>query len=656
MKLNLKKALGITTGLATVAVNLIATATGANAATVTGCGDAPTGGTLTNEGSYCQLVFDTAGSHDWTLPTGITGLTALLVGGGGGSGPGYGSTTGSGWGYGGNGGDVVYADLSSETAGTVVSAVVGDGGTAAAGATAATAGSSSTVSVSSSVIKEAVGGIGDSGYGGAYSGAYYGYYGDGAGVNGTSSSSAGLNPKTDSSAPTIFSTLDYEYGRGGIVYQDTAAPQTIGQGGSVVAVADWSEIQGNGTAGVVVYRYNTIESAITLTVDKASISNGESATFTSNAPGDQFAAAYLDGQYMGDGPFGAAPTSLNWSDFGGCDSHVLTLRLYASKVGDNPPSPYWSDSYLASAEITFAADPSMCDPAITLTADKSSISNGEGVNFTSNAPGDNLNAVFLDGVFFGDGSYDSTPNPFDWSIVGGCHDQVMTMRVYSTKYVDITSDPSFSDPYLATVDVTVLGDPSMCEVVHHQVSVTKSGRGHGSVTNSSTSVAAGEHFVSTATAAAGSKFDGWVCTPSSYNTTNAQISFVPSADVSCVAKFSLNAPVVVPAVSHKSIKAVFYFSGDSSRLSTSTRLKLRAISKQLKAGSGVKVVVEGFVFKTQNTSNDRKLSLARARNVVAYLRLLGVNAVFSSNSRGIAKQHNYTARRAELVATWNLAS
>ena len=395
---------------------------------------------------------------------------------------------------------------------------------------------------------------------------------------------------------------------------------------------------------------------ITLTADKSSISNGESSTFTSNAPGDQFAAAYLDGVFFGDGPFGAAPTSLNWSDFGGCDSHVLTLRLYASKVGDNPPSPYWSDSYLASAEITFAADPSMCDPAITLTADKSSISNGEGVNFTSNAPGDNLNAVFLDGVFFGDGSYDSTPNPFDWSIVGGCHDQVMTMRVYSTKYVDITSDPSFSDPYLATVDVTVLGDPSMCEVVHHQVSVTKSGRGHGSVTNSSTSVAAGEHFVSTATAAAGSKFDGWVCTPSSYNTTNAQISFVPSADVSCVAKFSLNAPVVVPAVSHKSIKAVFYFSGDSSRLSTSTRLKLRAISKQLKAGSGVKVVVEGFVFKTQNTSNDRKLSLARARNVVAYLRLLGVNAVFSSNSRGIAKQHNYTARRAELVATWNLAS
>jgi outer membrane protein OmpA-like peptidoglycan-associated protein len=123
-----------------------------------------------------------------------------------------------------------------------------------------------------------------------------------------------------------------------------------------------------------------------------------------------------------------------------------------------------------------------------------------------------------------------------------------------------------------------------------------------------------------------------------------------------VAKFSLNAPVVTPASTHKSIKAVFYFSGDSSKLSASTRAKLRAISKQLKAGAGVKVVVEGFVFKTPNTSNDRKLSYARAKNVVAYLRLLGVKAVFSSNARGIAKQHNATARRAELVATWNLPS
>jgi hypothetical protein len=247
MKLNLKKALGITTGLATVAVNLIATATGANAATVAGCGDAPAGGTLTNEGSYCQLVFDTAGSHEWTLPAGITGLTALLVGGGGGSGPGYGSSTGGGWGYGGNGGDVVYSDLSTEPASTVLTAVVGDGGAAAAGTSTATAGGSSSISSTSGALATAVGGIGDSGYGGAYTGTYAGYYGNGAGVNGTSTSEAGLNPKNDVAAPSLFSDLNYEYGRGGIVYQDTAGAQTIGQGGSVVAVADWSEVQGAGT-------------------------------------------------------------------------------------------------------------------------------------------------------------------------------------------------------------------------------------------------------------------------------------------------------------------------------------------------------------------------------------------------------------------------
>ena len=599
MKPNLRKALGITTGLATVAMNLIATSTGANAATVTGCGDSPVGATLTNEGSFCQVVFDTVGSHDFTLPTGISGLTALLVGGGGGSGPGF-SQIGTGWGYSGQGGNVTYSDLSSQAAATVLTTVVGDGGAAATPTAQAVSGGESTISASTTVLASAAGGLGNAGDNNSVAPTFFGYYYDAKGLAGGSATNAGLNPKNDISAPTLFANLDYEYGRGGRIYDTTPGAQTIGQGGSVTAIALLSEVEGAGTAGTVILRYNVITPAaftIEAAIDSSSTAMGSiSSNGGSVTAGDTF-------------------TSIATANAG-----------YHFDHWDCTPGSYATDS----ATLSFTVS----------------------------------EAVSCNAFFAADA------------------------------------------------------------VSNHQVTVTYGGTGSGSVSNLSESVVDGEQFFSAATADAGSTFDGWECTPSTYNTSDSEIGFVPSEDVTCVAMFSLNAvtsytvnwdaaggtvsptsvtvndggfatiptptragftfwgwtdgegnpgqgqyvvtgnhtwtavwqPVIEPVVAPKAIKAVFYFTGDSSKLSNSTRAQLSKIAKKLKALPGAKVAVQGFVFKTPDITRDQKLSLARAKNIVIYLRHLGVKATFTFDARGIAKQHNFRARRAELVAMWNLPS
>ena len=73
------------------------------------CGTAPTGGTLTQAGDYCQVVFETPGDYSLTVPTSSNQLFALVVG----AGSGVQGAAGDGEGYAGNAGRVVYKDLSS---------------------------------------------------------------------------------------------------------------------------------------------------------------------------------------------------------------------------------------------------------------------------------------------------------------------------------------------------------------------------------------------------------------------------------------------------------------------------------------------------------------------------------------------------------------
>lgn len=100
---------------------------------------------------------------------------------------------------------------------------------------------------------------------------------------------------------------------------------------------------------------------------------------------------------------------------------------------------------------------------ITLTADKTVVQNGEGVTFTTNAPGLNYAAFFIGGEYWASGLVETTPNPFVWMMVAPCASVDVTYRVYSyssdtADYTDAATAALFGEPYAASVDVEFAGD------------------------------------------------------------------------------------------------------------------------------------------------------------------------------------------------------
>ena len=75
------------------------------------------------------VTFSTVGSTSWTVPSGVSSVSVLVVGGGGGGG----WHDGDGGGGGGGGGGVIYNPSYSVTPGQAITVVVGAGGTAGFG-------------------------------------------------------------------------------------------------------------------------------------------------------------------------------------------------------------------------------------------------------------------------------------------------------------------------------------------------------------------------------------------------------------------------------------------------------------------------------------------------------------------------------------------
>jgi len=115
---------------------------------------------------------------------------------------------------------------------------------------------------------------------------------------------------------------------------------------------------------------------------------------------------------------------------------------------------------LAATTIAVAMSVGFAAPAsasqITLTADDMVVENGEGVTFTTNAPGGNLAAFFIAGEYWNSGTVETTPNPFSWDIVQPCTTVTVTYRVYNETSTGL--QPLFSTPYVATIDVDFVGD------------------------------------------------------------------------------------------------------------------------------------------------------------------------------------------------------
>ncbi len=230
------------TGVAALGGNYIApsqfysswreTTTGGTASTLTAC--APTSST---SGGFTTLSFTTTGTCTWVVPTGVTAVQTLVVGGGGGSGGG-----GCNWSFsrGGGGGGVTQTSSTAVTAATNVTVVVGSGGTAAVDRTGcpgtpgvATVGTQGGTSSFASISST-----------GGFSSPQYDTFGGASGVgDNISYAASGLDTADNEGCVTLGG--DCSGGGGG------GAGGAAGQIGGVSLVPeDWSTVRGRaGTGG-----------------------------------------------------------------------------------------------------------------------------------------------------------------------------------------------------------------------------------------------------------------------------------------------------------------------------------------------------------------------------------------------------------------------
>ena len=265
-------------GVGAMGLAAIGLASPAAAAVVPGCGEVPAGASATVTGGVCQLDFTTPGAYSWTLPAGISGLYALLVGGGGGA-----KANSVDIGYAGSGGSVVYADYTTAQGGNVATLTVGAAGQS--GFPAGTGGGASSMMLG-------VSGVAPGGAAGNDNAPYciakgdlstYVSAGDGAGgaegpdgADCATTFGPGVNPSlgnldSDGNAvPARFASLAATFGTGGqVVVAPIALPSGLagtGWGASVQYVSPGSvpSFDSEGGSGRISYRY-TVPAALPAT-------------------------------------------------------------------------------------------------------------------------------------------------------------------------------------------------------------------------------------------------------------------------------------------------------------------------------------------------------------------------------------------------------
>lgn len=265
-------------GVGSLGLALIGAASASALPPVEGCGDAPAGATLTRTGDVCQLDFEAPGDFSWTVPSGLTGIYAMLAGGGGGA------WAGGSNGYAGSGGEVVYATLTGTAAGTAVAVTVGAGGASGAGDPAP--GEDTSINAGSPVV--ALGGNeGNDPFRYCIAGGSFSVYtgnGDGAGGPAgpdgddcATTTAPGVVPATgddsDGEDPLpVFADLSTEFGAGGVVLVAPAPVPSVldsnGVGASVSMDIPESEVavfNESGADGRVIIRYDVQKTALAAT-------------------------------------------------------------------------------------------------------------------------------------------------------------------------------------------------------------------------------------------------------------------------------------------------------------------------------------------------------------------------------------------------------
>lgn len=263
-------------GVGSLGLALVGAVSASAVPPVEGCGDAPAGATLTRTGDVCQLDFSTAGDFSWTVPSGLTGIYAMLAGGGGGA-----WATGP-YGYAGSGGEVVYATLTGTPAGTAVTVSVGAGG---ASSDDPAPGEDTLIDAASLVVASG-GDEGGAVFTYCYAGSWSVYTGNGNGAGGPVgpdgddcdvAAAPGVVPSTDDDSNgddplAAFADLTTEFGAGGVVF---TAPDPVpsvlestGLGASVsmdIVESEVAVFNEFGANGRVIIRFDAPKTALAAT-------------------------------------------------------------------------------------------------------------------------------------------------------------------------------------------------------------------------------------------------------------------------------------------------------------------------------------------------------------------------------------------------------
>ncbi|MFM2433678.1 MAG: hypothetical protein RI974_418 [Actinomycetota bacterium] len=241
------------------------------------CGIAPSGGSLSQSGDYCQLRFNEPGDYTFTVPASANQLYALLVGGGAGATFDNGNSIG----YAGSAGKVHYKDI-SEHINTQINAHVGNGGTGGTDSST-TMGFDSYLNSMNGLFTTSWGAQGTQTQSSATScvaGTWTQFLSVGEGARTSTSLAAtngscfaaqgkGVNPaqgdvdSAGTAVPAIFSNLNETFGTGGRITNSTASipSVTYGDGGGFrVNISDNTFVgqQDNGGDGIIILRWRHV--------------------------------------------------------------------------------------------------------------------------------------------------------------------------------------------------------------------------------------------------------------------------------------------------------------------------------------------------------------------------------------------------------------
>ncbi|HLP22605.1 MAG TPA: hypothetical protein VK139_01010 [Microbacteriaceae bacterium] len=149
----------------------------------------------------------------------------------------------------------------------------------------------------------------------------------------------------------------------------------------------------------------------------------------------------------------ASGTTVSNADLSGdlSEDEGVTIEFYNGVTCDS----IYFDVYFREATPDATATITISNP-VTISADQTTMSDGDELNVTTNGSYDQLVAVFIDG-YFAEMDMGNYFTELGWQYFACNRDVVATFRVYDQSWYDAMDadyTPSFDDPYLDSVDVT----------------------------------------------------------------------------------------------------------------------------------------------------------------------------------------------------------